>query len=103
MKIRIQLGLQVGDSVTRKVRLTPVDQTLDVSDEVGQALLLVAGVADLADMQPGDGEVDIKLGQVNSWTGGPSTPPMIRQVLQFADSAGISGDASVFVRVRRAE
>lgn len=62
MKAKIQVGIEQYSGKTRRARLTPIDRTVDVSDDVGGILLLFAGAADSQDIQPGDGEVDISLG-----------------------------------------
>ena len=65
MKAKIQVGIEQYSGKTRRARLTPIDRTLDVSEDVGGILFLIAGAADSQDIQPGDGEVDISLG-INS-------------------------------------
>ena len=102
-KIRIQLGLELRNGAVRKARLTPVDHTSDVPNAAAQALLLIAGVADMADMEPGDGEVDVNLGELDTLAKQASTPGLIRDLIEHANSAGYGGRTSVFIRIRRVE
>lgn len=63
-KIRIQVGVESYKSGKRLVRLTPVDKTVDVDDLVATVVLSMVGIVDAGDVQRGDGEVDIPLGDV---------------------------------------
>lgn len=103
MNIRIQMGLEIIDGGRRKVKLTPVDHTHDIHEAVAQALLLIVGVADMSDLEPGDGEVDVRLGELKVLAKGVTLPGLVRDVVQYAQRAGITGRANVFIRIRRVE
>ncbi len=103
MKIRIQMGLEIVNGASRKVRLTPVDHTHDVPDTVAQALLLMAGVADLADLQPGDDEVDLPVGDLGKLAAQATVPGLVRDVVKYVEQMGIKGQVNVFMRVSRVE
>lgn len=74
--LQVQIGAEAFDSAGKRlVRLTPVDRKLDVSSELGQILLLVAGIADANDSQPGDGEIDVSLARLT-----PSVTKLLDQL-----------------------
>jgi hypothetical protein len=102
MKIRIKLGVEhldrSGMKPVRKVRLTPVDETVDASDQVGTILLLLAGVADQNDIEPGDGEFDLHL------MAGKDVPEWLRKSPFFAKNMQIIApflkeDWNLFIRL----
>lgn len=93
MKLKMQLGVEVFNEGKRSARVTPVDRRVDVTEEVGGILLLLAGVADANDMQPGDGDVDVSIGK--------ATKALKIPALDFARSflKNLDGDANVFIRI----
>jgi hypothetical protein len=62
--LRIQIGAERISGSRRVVRMTPVDKTVRADDDVADVVLLVVGVADAFDIQPGDGELDVRLGEL---------------------------------------
>ena len=61
MKLRFQAGVESFKDNVRTIRITPLDQQLEVPPMVGELLLAVAASMDSRDFQPGDGELDIPL------------------------------------------
>lgn len=102
-KLRIQAGLEVTNGPVRKVRMTPLDVTESVPQTVADLLLLVSQVADLSDLQPGDGEVDLRIGELNALAKNVNAPQVVRTVANHADKMGLAGTSSVFFRIRRVE
>jgi len=102
-KLRIQAGLETFSGPVRKVRMTPLDITQDVPPQVADLLLLVCQVADMNDIQPGDGELDLRIGELNQLTKHVNAPALVRQVAAYAETMGVSGNSNLFFRVRRTE
>lgn len=103
--LQVQIGAEAFDGAGKRlVRLTPVDRKLDVSSEVGQLLLVVAGLADASDIQPGDGEIDVSLARLT-----PSITKLLDQLGAGASlrlvreslAAAVKGaKTNVFIRLR---
>lgn len=93
MKLKLQIGVESYTGSERTVRLTPVEQKFDVPDQVGSILKMVFALADGADKQAGDGDVDFPIGKVSNILKNPR--------LAFAAKAveGFDGDANVFLRL----
>ena len=95
MKIKIQVGVEVYKSGKRTVRLTPVDRVFPAHDELVNIVLMLGGIADAADQQPGDGEVDLPIGTVDKIVNS--------QALSWIQGAvkGYDGDANVFLKISK--
>lgn len=57
----IQIGVEVVKDGKRTVRVTPIDSTFAIADGAWVIIKAFFGLIDSTDIQPGDGEVDIKL------------------------------------------
>jgi hypothetical protein len=58
-KLKIQIGVEAKG--TLPVRLTPIDQVVDLPDGIEQLIAGLVLAADGKDFQPGDGELDLPL------------------------------------------
>lgn len=103
-KLRIQAGLETYRGGVRIARLTPIDQQAEVPAVAAETLLLLVGIADTRDLQPGDGEVDVIIGVLDEISNNAGAPALVRQVAEFAQSIGMIGEGvNMFLRIRRAE
>lgn len=95
MKMQMQIGVEVYDGEQREARLTPIDQKFEVPDAVGQTLMMIEGIVDGGDKQPGDGEIDLPIGTVEKVLKNPA--------LNFAHNAlkGFDGELNVFVNLKK--
>lgn len=93
MKLRIQVGVENKAS---GIRLTPLDRAVVVEDLVANVLLLVAGMVDSKDIQPGDGEMDFSLGHV----AGSQLEKLVFLKTALKAISYIPGEETVFVKVR---
>jgi hypothetical protein len=58
-KLKIQIGVEAKG--TLPVRLTPIDQVVDLPDGIESLIAGLVLMADGKDIQPGDGELDLPL------------------------------------------
>lgn len=86
---KLQLGYESPDN---KIRLTPIDQKLALSDGAIAIISVLISAVDASDAQPGDGEIDIPItDQVRA---------ALRKALPvIADH--LPGDGNVFFRLKR--
>lgn len=83
---RIQFGYEAGG-----VRLTPIDRFVKIDKATEDLLILLFGLIDANDRQPGDGEIDI-----------PVTPKVRERIGRILPTLGqfVPADANLFVRIR---
>lgn len=93
MKLRIQVGAESYVNGRRVARLTPFDQTVEVPDIVGMLLLVSQRELDAKDDQPGDGEVDLPIGQ--AFDDVVSKIPQLKPIVEL-----LPGEENLFVRLR---
>lgn len=109
MKLRVQAGVETYNGTRRTARLTPADQIIDASGDLGGLVLAITGAADMADIQPGDGEVDWALGDASQVTqmlqGNEFLQKLLGPALAIAGAgaAGALGRANLFLRITRAD
>ena len=58
-KLKIQIGVEAKGALP--VRLTPIDQVVDLPDGIESLIAGLVLMADGKDFQPGDGELDLPL------------------------------------------
>lgn len=95
-QIKIQVGIEIVPDPSkpeeRDVRLTPLDETLEVDSNIAQILLLVRNGFDAVDKQPGDNEIDIPLN-----LDAEKIRP-IAQLKPFVEMLGDIEKANIFIR-----
>jgi len=102
IQIRIQAGVEAYRNGARVVRLTPIDQAAAVPAVAAETLLLLVGIVDMRDLQPGDGEVDVQLGRLEELATNAGAPELVRAVAVYAESIGmVGGDVNIFLRIKR--
>lgn len=92
VKIRIQVGVEAWAGKTRIFRGTPYDDTFETDEKAASAIIMLASLADGADTQPGDGEIDVPLKNV--------TDALLSR-LGALGKIDLPGDENAFVRIRR--
>lgn len=92
-KLKLQFGIErfVEGATKPDVRLTPVDQIVDLPDAIEGIILLMIMSVDANDVQPGDGEADFKI-----------SPKMLKQLGErapaFLKYIPTSGSYNAFFR-----
>lgn len=104
IKLRIQAGVETYRTGRRVMRMTPLDQTLEVQPMVADTFMLLSSIADTRDLQPGDGEVDVPIGSLDTLASSAGVPDLVVQAAEYAKTIGMIGnDINLFVRVTRTE
>lgn len=93
MKIRIQAGVEQFQGGKRRIRITPIDQSVVIAEPAASILIAVASQVDGNDAQPGDGDIDFPLDKV---------PQAILGRLPGLAALMGDGDSNAFIRIKSA-
>jgi hypothetical protein len=94
--IRIQAGIETYKDKERLVRLTPLDNKVDLGRNTEDLLCTLFMIADGQDMQPGDGEFDVKLDDKAL-----KKLPWIWQILGTNATKLKESKSNIFIRIQR--
>lgn len=91
--MNIQIGYEHYENGEREIRLTPIDQHINISSEAAALVGVFVLAVDSKDIQPGDGEIDVAI-----------TPQIRDAVVHAVPKLGafIPKEGNIFFRLQKA-